>query len=89
MTHTQLFASAQGFADTLTVSFTHVESLLGPMLQTESRRKSTNFQIHSNVGGHVFLFVRDSAHNGLNATRCLCVVFINASTSTVQFLEMR
>ncbi|CAM9140186.1 unnamed protein product [Hapterophycus canaliculatus] len=31
----------------------------------------------------------DSAHNGLNATRCLCVVFINASTSTVQFLEMR
>jgi len=34
-------------------------------------------------------FRRDSAHNGLNATRCLCVVFINASTSTVQFLEMR
>lgn len=32
---------------------------------------------------------RDSSHNGLNATRCLCVVFINASTSTVQFLEMR
>eukprot|EP00903_Cladosiphon_okamuranus_P017946 g16513.t1 len=31
----------------------------------------------------------DSAHNGLNATRCLCVVFINASTSTMQFLEMR
>ena len=33
--------------------------------------------------------LRDSAHNGLNATRCLCVVFVNASTSTVQFLEMR
>eukprot|EP00752_Nemacystus_decipiens_P006311 g5691.t1 len=31
----------------------------------------------------------DSAHTGLNSTRCLCVVFINASTSTVQFLEMR
>ncbi|CAM9455743.1 unnamed protein product [Ectocarpus sp. 4 AP-2014] len=29
-----------------------------------------------------------SANVGMNSTRCLCVVFINASTSPVQFLEM-
>ncbi|CAM9897235.1 unnamed protein product [Ectocarpus sp. 12 AP-2014] len=29
------------------------------------------------------------ANVGMNSTRCLCVVFINASTSPVQFLEIR
>ena len=32
---------------------------------------------------------RDNNHAGLNSGRCLCVVFINASMSTVQFLEIR
>lgn len=32
---------------------------------------------------------RSTAHTGMNSTRCVCVVFINASTSAVQFLEIR
>ncbi|CAN0206390.1 unnamed protein product [Scytosiphon promiscuus] len=31
----------------------------------------------------------NAAHTGMSSCRCLCVVFINASTSPVQFLEMR
>ena len=36
-----------------------------------------------------FYSTRDNNHAGLNAGRCVCVVFINASMSTVQFLELR
>lgn len=32
---------------------------------------------------------RDNNHAGLNAGRCVCVSFINASMSPVQFLEIR
>ena len=32
---------------------------------------------------------RNTAHTGKGNSRCLCVIFINASTSAVQFLEMR
>ena len=35
------------------------------------------------------LFRRGCTHTGVKSSRCLCVVFINASTSTVQFLEMK